>query len=268
MVGRGSDMPEKYGFNDLVEIMAVLRSENGCPWDREQTHDSIKNCLIEETYEVVEEINKGGIDGLCEELGDLMLQIVFHAQIEQEKGTFDINDVISGICRKLINRHPHVFGGESANTADEAVDLWYRNKKKEKGLKSYSEQLESVPHALPALMRSLKVQEKAAQAGFDWQDVDGPMHKVQEEFEELKKAYNEGNTGKITEETGDLLFAVVNVSRFLGVQPEFALTETIEKFIRRFKYIEDKCRISGKGLKDMTLEEMDRLWDEAKAEKI
>lgn len=260
-------MQKKYGFSDLVEIMAKLRSENGCPWDREQTHESIKGCLIEETYEVVEEINTSDTDGLCEELGDLMLQIVFHAQIEAEKGTFDINDVISGICRKLIHRHPHVFGNETANTADEVVDLWHRNKIKEKGLKSYSEQLDSVPRELPALMRSLKVQEKAARVGFDWKDASGPMCKVQEEFEELKRAYNEGNMEKITEEVGDLLFATVNVSRFLGVQPEFALTETIEKFIRRFKYIEDKCRISGKALEHMTLEEMDRLWDEAKTGK-
>lgn len=253
-----------YGFNDLVNIMAVLRSDKGCPWDREQTHESLKKYLIEETYEVIDEIDKCDVKGLCEELGDLMLQIVFHAQIEAEKNNFAIDDVISGICHKLISRHTHVFGDQHAETPKDVETIWRQQKVKEHNTKSYTEVLESIPHSLPALMRSFKVQKKASEVGFDWEDVSGPMAKVLEELDELKNAYNENNTEKIMEELGDLLFTVVNVSRFVGADPEIALGRTVEKFIKRFKYLEDKCRSSCRNLEDVSLSEMDSIWEEAK----
>lgn len=250
-----------YKFRHLTEIMAILRSPEGCPWDREQTHESLKQYFIEETYEVLEAINLKDADKLIEELGDVLLQVVFHAQIASEHGEFTINDVISGICRKMIDRHTHIFGDARADTAEQVIGNWEAIKKKEKGLKSHTQVLKDIPAILPALMRSYKVQKKAALVGFDWDKPEDAMAKAEEEFRELKEAYLSGRKEDIREELGDLLFAIVNVSRFLKVEPEQALTEATEKFIRRFAYIEEHA---GKPLEEMTLEEMDELWNRSK----
>lgn len=257
-------LKDKYSFSDLLGIMALLRSEEGCPWDREQTHESLKRYLIEETYEVLEVIDLNDKKRLCEELGDLLLQIVFHAQIASEEGSFDVNDVITGICRKMIMRHTHVFGEDKASTPDEVVDNWEAIKKREKGIKSHTGVLKDVPANLPALIRSYKVQQKAAQVGFDWDNIDDVLNKVDEEIKELKDVYNSKNVERITDEMGDVFFALVNLARFLKIQPELALTGTINKFIKRFEYIEQESIKAGRNLEDMTLSEMDELWNKAK----
>lgn len=255
---------KRYSFEDLLEIMKTLRSPNGCPWDREQNHESLKKYFIEETYEVLEAIDLESPEKLCEELGDVLLQVIFHAEIAEENGQFTIYDVIDGVSNKMVHRHEHVFGKEQAETADDVIDLWEKIKKKEKGAKTQTDILKDVPSMLPSLMRSYKVQEKAAKVGFDWDDVEDAWKKVNEEMEELHDAYRSKDMEKTEEELGDLLFAVVNVARFLKIQPELALTGTINKFIKRFEYIETKSAENGKQLSDMTLDEMDALWDKAK----
>ncbi len=255
---------EKYGFGDLLEIMARLRAENGCPWDREQTHKSLRIYMIEETYEVLEALDAGEKDKFCNELGDLLLQIVFHAQIAKENEDFDIEDVTTEVCRKLISRHPHIFGDVRADTADKVVENWEAIKKKEKRIESQTGVLKDVPSNLPALMRSYKVQQKAAQVGFDWDDIEDVFRKVDEEIQELRDVYKSKNVERITDELGDAFFALVNLSRFLKVQPELALGGTIKKFISRFEYIEQQSLKAGRRLEDMSLEEMDGLWNEAK----
>jgi len=255
---------ERYDYNDLLKIMSMLRAPNGCPWDREQDHKSLKRYLIEEAYEVLEAIDEENPSKLCDELGDLLLQVVFHAQIAKENGQFDMGDVVHGVCAKMVNRHRHVFGDEEAETPDDVMDIWEKIKKEEKGLTTQTQALKEVPGNLPALMRSFKVQQKAAQVGFDWDNVDDAMLKVKEELNELEQAYKSGNEACIEEELGDLLFAVVNVSRFLKVQPELALTATVNKFIRRFEYVERCAAEQGKQLTDMTLKEMNALWDDSK----
>lgn len=255
---------KRYSLEDFIEIMKTLRGPNGCPWDREQSHESLKKSFIEETYEVLEAIDLKMSDKLCEELGDVLLQVVFHTIIAEEEGHFTIADVIDGVSKKMVSRHEHVFGKEKAQTADDVIDLWDKIKKKEKGARSQTEILKDVPPILPALMRSYKVQEKAAKVGFDWDDVKDAWAKVEEEKDELKDAYESADIKRIQEELGDLLFAIVNVSRFLKVEPELALTGTVNKFIKRFEYIETKSIEGGRQLTDMTLEEMDVLWDEAK----
>ncbi len=257
-------MKEKYDFNDLLQVMERLRAENGCPWDREQTHESLKIYMIEETYEVLEALDSGNMGKFCNELGDLLLQIVFHAQIAKENGVFNINDVTTEICQKLISRHTHIFGDAKADTAEQVIENWEAIKKKEKQLKSQTGVLKDVPSNLPALMRSYKVQQKAAQVGFDWDDIEDVFGKVDEEIQELRDVYRSKNVERITDELGDALFALVNLSRFLKIQPELALTGTVNKFIRRFEYIEQQSAKEGKKLEDMSLAEMDVLWNEAK----
>lgn len=258
-------MKEKYDFNDLLQVMERLRAENGCPWDREQTHESLKIYLIEETYEVLEALDAGDMKKFCNELGDLLLQIVFHAQIAKENGVFDMDDVTTEICQKLISRHTHIFGDAKADTAEQVIENWEAIKKKEKQIKSQTGVLKDVPSNLPALMRSYKVQQKAAQVGFDWDDIEDVFGKVDEEIQELRDVYKSKNVERITDELGDALFALVNLSRFLKIQPELALTGTVGKFIRRFEYIEQQSAKEGKKLEDMSLAEMDVLWNEAKA---
>lgn len=257
-------LKDKYDLNDLIDIMALLRSGDGCPWDREQTHDSLKRYMIEETYEVLEVIDKKDSERLCDELGDLLLQVIFHAQISRENGEFDMTDVISGICRKLISRHTHVFGEAKADTSEEVLENWEEIKKREKGIENHTGVLKDVPTNLPALMRSYKVQQKAAQVGFDWERIEDVLAKVDEEIQELKDVYKSKNVERITDEMGDAFFALVNLSRFLKVQPELALTGTTNKFIKRFEYIEQTSLKNGKRLEDMNLAEMDELWNEAK----
>jgi tetrapyrrole methylase family protein/MazG family protein len=251
----------------LIDIMKILRSKDGCPWDREQTHESLKKYLIEETYEYLEVVDLKDKDRMCEELGDVLLQIVFHAQIASENGDFNIEDVINGVCDKMIHRHPHVFGDVSAETSSEVLKNWEEIKKKEKGTVNQTSVLKGVPVNLPALMRSYKVQQKAAQVGFDWDDTSFVFAKIREEIDELEAEYKKSDKAGMEEELGDVLFSVVNLSRFLKVHPELSLSQSTDKFIKRFEYVEKKAVESGKKLSDMTLREMDILWEESKVNK-
>lgn len=257
-------LKDKYTLEDLIDIMKLLRSEKGCPWDREQTHDSLKRYLIEETYEVLEAIDLKDKKKTCEELGDLLLQIVFHSQIASESGDYSIEDVITGISKKMIERHTHVFGEAKADTPDEVVSNWEDIKKKEKGLSNHTDVLKDVPSNLPALMRSYKVQQKASLVGFDWDNPEDVFLKVNEEIDELKDVYKSKDVARINEEMGDVLFSIVNLSRFLKVQPELALTGTINKFIKRFEFMENECKKEGKNLNEMSLDQMDVYWNKAK----
>ncbi|MCY6371969.1 nucleoside triphosphate pyrophosphohydrolase [Clostridium ganghwense] len=256
----------KKDFKDLLDVMDTLRSENGCPWDREQTHESLKRYLIEECYEVLEAIDEQNDIKIIEELGDVLLQVVFHAQIGKEEGYFNINDIIIGITSKLIHRHPHVFADIKVDNSDEVLVNWDEIKKKEKGLEKYTDELKHVPKNLPALIRAEKVQGKAAKVGFDWDDVRPAMEKVIEELNEVKQVYKSQNKEKIVEEIGDLIFSTVNIARLLDIDPELALNYTIDKFIKRFEYIEESSLKMDKKLNEMSLEEMDKLWEESKTQ--
>ncbi|MBS5281536.1 MAG: nucleoside triphosphate pyrophosphohydrolase [Butyricicoccus pullicaecorum] len=253
---------EKYTYEDLLEIMRILRCPEGCVWDREQDHKSIRRSFIEETYEAVEAIDNDDPVLLQEELGDVLLQVVFHAQIEAEAGRFTMDDVADGICKKMIYRHPHVFGSVEVKNSDEVLTNWDALKQKEKHQKSTTETLESVARSLPGLIRAEKVQHKAAKVGFDWDEVSGALDKVREETAEVARAIN--GDGDPSEELGDLLFAVVNVARFLKTDPEDAINRTTDKFIRRFAQVEQAAKDAGRSLSEMSLAEMDALWDAAK----
>ncbi|MDD3840597.1 MAG: nucleoside triphosphate pyrophosphohydrolase [Clostridia bacterium] len=255
---------KSFNFDDLLDIMDILRGPKGCPWDREQTYKSLKKCTLEEVYEVFDAIDSGDADRICDELGDLLFQIVFYARIAKEHQHFDMNDVITAVSKKMIERHTHIFGSETAETPGQVVENWEKNKKKKKGQLSYTQVMQDIPRNFPALLRSYKVQQKASLVGFDWDKVDDALDKIEEEINELKNVYFSENIGKIKEELGDLLFAVVNVARFFSIQPEFALNDATDKFIKRFEYIEQQSSNKGKKLETMTLEEMDKLWDQAK----
>lgn len=251
-------------FSYLKEIVAILRSPDGCPWDREQTHQSIRKNLIEETYEVLETIDDDDPDAMCEELGDLLMQIMLHSQMAAEDGYFTVDDVVAALNEKLIRRHPHVFGEKSANDSEEALANWQEIKAQEKAAKGIdvaaASQLSGIPRDLPALMYAYKLQKKAAQVGFDWDDVADVYAKVEEEYRELREATEEERAGEL----GDLLFAVVNLARFLGLDPEEALALTNNKFKQRFSYIEEKLRAAGRSFAETDLTEMDQWWEEAK----
>lgn len=251
-----------YNVNDLVEIVRLLRAPGGCPWDREQTHESLRRNFLEESYEVVEAIDQGSAEHLKEELGDVLLQVVFHAGIETEGGGFNLDDVADGICKKLIYRHPHVFGDVTVSGTGEVLSNWEDLKRKEKGQATNTDALEAVARSLPALWRAEKVQKKAAKAGFDWPDVSGAADKLSEELDELRCAVSQ-NTN-IEEELGDLLFSVVNVARFVKVDPEAALSRACDKFIRRFRVVEQLALQSGRSMECMELSELDKLWEQAK----
>ncbi|MGN0454428.1 MAG: nucleoside triphosphate pyrophosphohydrolase [Ruminococcus sp.] len=255
---------DRYGFEDLVEIMKLLRSPEGCPWDREQDHKSIRKNFIEETYEVVEAIDNNDSELLKEELGDVLLQVVFHAQLESENGGFNIDDVCDGICKKLVVRHPHVFGDKSADSSASALTNWDNVKMKTKSQKKQSEAMDSVSKALPSLMRSTKIQQKAAKVGFDWDDVSGAMSKLDEEVAELKDAVKNQDYDNQAEELGDVLFSVVNVSRFLNIDSEEALYRACDKFTDRFKKLEKLADEQGVDIKTATLDKLDSLWEEVK----
>ncbi len=256
-----------YNMNNLVEIMERLRNKDGCPWDIKQTHQSLKPYLIEESYEVLEAIDLDDDILLEEELGDLLLQVVFHSQIANERQAFSINDVIRGISEKLIFRHPHVFQDVVANDCKEAIETWEDRKREEKQITSYTQSMETIPKHLPATMKAYKIQKKAAEVGFDWDRPEEVVKKIQEELSELKEATEKGIKKDIVEEGGDLLFAVVNLLRFLEVEPEEALNVTCKKFIKRFSFIEKASKRTGRDLKDMTLEEMEDLWQQVKRQK-
>lgn len=258
-------LKDRYTIDDLLNIMRLLRSPNGCPWDKEQTHQSIRNCFIEETYEAVEAIDTNDSELLKEELGDVLLQVLFHSQLESEAGVFDFFDVVDGIAQKMVIRHPHVFGSTVVNDSDEVLVNWDAIKKETKNQTTQAEVLQSVSKALPALMRSAKVQQKAAKVGFDWPDVSGALDKVGEETQELKDAIASGSQDDRVEELGDLLFSVVNVSRFLHIEPEQALSLSCDKFISRFQKMEQLAKDRGIDMTGSTLEELNLLWDDAKA---
>lgn len=255
----------------LEGILTVLRGENGCPWDRVQNHKSLKRCLIEETYEVTEAIDREDFDNLEEELGDVLLQVVFHSRLGEEEEKFDLKSVANRICEKMIRRHPHVFQGKNPDfsnnpieTVDKVLERWENVKRQEHEALTVTESMRKLPRELPALLQSEKVQKKAADVGFDWDDVREAFDKVREETEELFEICRGDDSHHIQEEVGDLLFSVVNVARFLKVDPENALYFTSRKFINRFSYIEESVLAQGKSLNEMSLNELDRLWNLAK----
>ncbi|KAB3531851.1 bifunctional methyltransferase/pyrophosphohydrolase YabN [Alkaliphilus serpentinus] len=259
-----SNQKRFYNMNNLIDIMERLRHKDGCPWDIQQTHETLKPYLVEEAYEVLEAIDLEDDLLLEEELGDLLLQVVFHSQIAKERGAFNIKDVIRGICEKLVYRHPHVFLDVKVEDSEGALDSWEEQKRQEKHIKSHTESMISIPKELPALMRADKIQRKAAKVGFDWDNPQDVINKIHEELQELLEAQEKGNPVEIKEEGGDLLFAVVNLLRFYKVEPEDALRSTINKFLKRFSYIEDKAKKMEQKLENMSLAEMDLLWEESK----
>jgi tetrapyrrole methylase family protein/MazG family protein len=249
-------------FQKLVDIMARLRSENGCAWDKVQTHETLKPYLIEEAYEVIEAIDEKDHAKLKEELGDLLMQVVFHSQVAKDNGEFDINDVIEKISSKMISRHPHVFGDAKFDTPEEVKKQWHDRKKEEGKLRDSA--LEGVPKELPSLLRAHRLQSRAAKVGFDWPKIDDVVAKLEEELREFRQAVQGKDKKEIEDELGDIFFVLVNLSRWVGVNAEEALRKTISKFISRFRYVEMKADENGRKLEDMTLQEMDALWDEAK----
>lgn len=257
-------MIKTYTFDELMNIIRRLRGKDGCPWDREQTHESLKSALIEEAYEAVEAINNKDNENLCEELGDVLLQVVMHAAIAEEMKEFAIEDVITAECNKMIHRHPHVFGDAVVSDAQSVLKNWDEIKSKEKNHKNTSESILSIPKALPANIRAEKVQKKAAKTGFDFESYEQVLDKVYEELEELKQAKEIGNMEDIEEEFGDLMFTVVNLSRFLHLNAENSLTNATNKFINRFVSVECLAEQDGKHLKEMSIEEMDALWGRIK----
>lgn len=258
------EFKDKYNVDDLIQLVKVLRAPNGCPWDREQTHESIKKNFIEETYEVIEAINKKDCESLKEELGDVLLQVALHSEMERENGTFDFNDVANDICQKLVIRHPHVFGELSASNEKEALQNWDDVKLKTKGIKKQSDSMIKVPREFPALMRAQKIQQKAAKAGFDWDDKNGAIEKLFEEINELQEALSKGNKFDIEDEFGDVLFSCVNIARFIDVDSEEALTGATDKFMNRFIEVEKLAEEQGIDMKKSSIEELDILWDKAK----
>ena len=252
----------RYGYEDLLEIIRLLRSPEGCPWDSVQTHRSIRRGMLEEAYEAAEAIDTGDTALLKEELGDVLMQVVFHADIEKDAGRFTMDDVCDGVVKKLLFRHPHVFGDGQAETAERVGVSWEQLKRQEKGQKTAADTLDSVARSLPGTWRAEKLQKKAADVGFDWRSVDGALDKLDEEVRELHRAVE--TNGNVPEELGDVLFAAVKVGRFCGVDPEEALHGTCEKFIRRFRAMEEAAARKGRELTELVLEELTALWNGAK----
>lgn len=253
---------EHFDINDLIRIVRILRAPGGCQWDGEQTHQSIRRNFLEEAYEVAEAIDQDSPEHLKEELGDVLLQVVFHTSIEEDAGHFDLNDVADGVCRKLIYRHPHVFGDVTVHSTGEILSNWEELKKAEKGQATQADAVDAVARSLPALWRAEKVQKKAAKVGFDWDDVSGAMDKLCEELDEVKAAAT--GDGDPAEELGDLLFAAVNVARFLNVDPEDALQAASDKFAARFRRVEAQVLASGRRMEDLSLQELDDIWNAIK----
>ena len=251
---------DRYNVQDLEQIMKLLRSPGGCPWDREQTHESIRRDMLEEAYEVVEAIDENNPEHLKEELGDVLLQVVFHACMAEEKGWFNLADVVDGVSQKLVFRHAHVFGDVKAENTEEALNTWDAQKQVEKSQKSVTDTLNAVARSLPALIRAEKIQKKARKAGFDWNETDRAVDKLSEEVEELKQAIAEGSNTQ--EELGDVLFAAAKVGRFLDIDSEQALHNTCEKFIRRFSAVEEQA--GGKPLTEFELAQLEEMWAKAK----
>ena len=259
---------ESYSVEDLVGIMQMLRGENGCPWDKEQTHTSIRNNLLEEAYETADAIDRLDDTDMAEELGDLLLQIVFHCQMAKERGAYDLNSVADGICKKLIYRHPHIFSNVVAETSDEVLNNWDKLKNKEKNMQSYSDTLNAVPKAFPACIRAQKIQKRASKAGYDFSTLNDTILKIEEELAELKQAILICDNESASNELGDLLFSVVNTARHLKVDAEQKLSDSTEKFINRFSKAEELAKLQNKDLADMSDEERDVLWNKAKEQKV
>lgn len=255
---------EKYDVQDFRKIMELLRAPGGCPWDAEQTHESIRNNLLEEAYECAQAIDKGDKENLKEELGDLLMQVIFHARMEEEQGGFDLDDVADAACKKLIFRHPHVFGTAKASNSAEVLDTWEAVKRIEKSQDTVATAMSDVAETLPALWRAAKVQKKAAKVGFDWPDIKGAMDKLSEETKELQAGIQAGDRDNMEEEIGDILFSTVNAARFLDIDPETALHRSCDKFIKRFQYVEQQALAKGRKLEDMSLEEMDKIYEQGK----
>ena len=264
-----NESPAAAGFSRLVKIMARLRSPEGCPWDREQTFDTIKPYLLEETYEVMDAIDARDWDGLADELGDLLLQVVFFSQMAKEAGHFDVTDAIEAINSKLIRRHPHVFADGDAKTSDEVLRKWDEIKAGEKAASANASAkpkglLAGVPRSVPALMEARQISSRAANAGFDWSNVEQVLEKLNEELRELDGARKAGSPEQLQDEIGDLLFVIVNIARFLKVDPEQALRGTNSKFRQRFDFVEKGLEARGKSPREATLDEMEELWKDAK----
>ena len=255
---------ERYGLYDLVRVMKVLRGENGCPWDREQTHESLRQYILEEAYEVVDAIDADDICALYDELGDVFLQVVFHAEVARQCGEFDIDDVATAVCKKMIRRHPHIFGDGRADTAKEVVTNWEAIKREEKNNETFVSVLRDVPRSMGAMMRAYKLQKKAAAVGFDWNDANAAFPKVEEELAEWKEELENGTKDAMEGEAGDLLFAVINVLRLKKTNPELCLNKTCEKFIERLALME---KYAENELAGLTLSELNGLWERAKREK-
>lgn len=251
-------------FEELVKIVAKLRGPEGCPWDREQTRETLKPYLVEEFYELIDAMDDSDAEGMKEELGDLLFQIVLQAQLSEEEGTFTISDVIQGIAEKMVNRHPHVFGDGTLKTSDEVIAWWGEQKKREG--KCYASAIDGVPKALPALARASMLQKKATKVGFDWNRIEDVFAKLQEELKEFHDALGKDQRASIEDELGDIFFVLVRIANFVNVNPEEALKKAITKFTRRFKHLENAASGQGKKLTEMTLQEMDVLWEKAKRE--
>lgn len=255
------EKPPLYRFE---EIIADLRAENGCPWDRKQTHRSLRPHLIEEAYELLDAIESGDPASLKEELGDLLLQVYLHAQIAREEGRFTIDDVAESIIGKIIHRHPHVFGDERAENAGEVLERWEELKKKEKPHRTSI--LEGLPRGLPALLRAYRMQQRVSRVGFDWERIEDAEAKLDEEVAEFKEALASSDRDRIEDEAGDILFSIVNLLRFMEVNPEEALRGTVEKFGKRFMQVERRAGEQGRSLREMSIDEMERLWQDAKGD--
>ena len=258
----------RYGYEDFLEIMRLLRAPGGCPWDREQTHSSIRRNFLEETYEVLDAIDRDDPNAMCEELGDVLMQVVFHAQIEAERGNFTMDDVVDGVAQKLVYRHPHVFGGTmEADTSEQVLVNWEALKRKEKGQRSTADAVESVPHTLPALWRAEKIQSKTAKAGFDWSGALSALDKLEEEVRELRAALESGAAADaphgVREEVGDALFIAAKIAQMSGVDPEDALHRACDKFDSRFRKVE---QMADKPLSAYSEPELVALWKAAKAQ--
>ena len=258
------EFKEKYDFNDLVEIVRILREPGGCPWDMEQTHQSIRENFLEETYEVIEAIDTDNRELMQEELGDVLLQVLMHSDMARTDGWFTIDDVADGISQKLIIRHPHVFGDVSVSSTGDVLKNWDSIKRQTKNQKTQSEAMAAIPDVYPALMKAQKVQEKARKAGFDWRDAEGAFEKIGEEALELKEAFESGDAAHTEEELGDLLFSVVNAARFCSCEAETALSKATKKFMNRFGIVERLAAEKNIDMKSASLQTLDELWDEAK----
>lgn len=258
---------EKYTIDDLIEIVRILRSENGCPWDKEQTHKSIRIDFLEEVYEVIEAIDFESEEMLREELGDVLLQVVFHSQIETEKDSFNFSDVTDDICKKLIIRHPHVFGEVSVSSSEEVLKNWDRIKKDTKGQETFTDTLKSVPRVFPSLLRASKLGKRASRANLDFKNADDALKSLRDEVDELSVAMKTDDTALISEEIGDVIFSAVNVARKSGLNAEELLTQANEKFIARFEKVEQMTIENNENMQDLSADKLDKYWNKAKEDK-